>query len=106
MAQLFGNVGLVRLLVAIVASSPVVGRMVILGSDFAIVGGLEKESCAGGGGPQLGCLAISVQIAIVGAACAMRCKEIGTYLAVFGHDGGIEIGVDIISGMLIDIGCV
>ena len=103
MSQLLCYFRLVRLFIAFVAPSAVVGGMMVFHRDLAVCRSLEKETCTGSGGTQLRHLAESVVIAIVGRACAMRSKEICAYLTVVTHHGCVEICVVIIACMLVEI---
>ena len=103
MPQLFGDIRLMRFLLAFVSSAAVVCRMMVLHRDLAIRTGLEKEPCARGRTAQLRYFAVSVVVAVVRAAGTMGSKDIRTYFAAVTHDRTVQTGVDIISGMLVDI---
>ena len=103
MAQLLGYVRLVGFLVAVVSSPAVVGGVVVFGSDLAVSGGLEEDTCTCCSGPYLRHLAETVVVAVVRAACTVGGKEVRAYLAVLGEHRGVEVRVDVIAGVLVDM---
>ena len=74
----------------------------ILSGDFTIRARLEERTRTRGGSTHLRHFAESVLIAVIGTPRAVTREHVRTYLAVLAHHRRVEIGMDIIAGMLVD----
>ena len=91
-----------RLEIKAVTPSSEIRGVVVLEREFAISARLEERTRSCRSRTHLRHLAETITITVISTTRTMRRKDVCTDLAILTHHRGVEIGMDIVSGMFID----